>query len=217
MNAADQVPYCCVGPTILYDAEDGKLGEFGEFGAGGRAPLDQPILGVARLADPNDKYASMPGKAQPKPMASGRFVEPACLHVDATPMGVRRTWGQAGGIKFEPRLGLIARLSFFQLARYLQTWTRVANNPVNFQGRGGTGTGTRPWHDGHPRVLYMSPLPACPPVSAQVAPAHRVKWHTTMTQWGVAAANRHTGRFLNDSGRAQRVAEHPHAVCHPKS
>lgn len=34
------------GPLILYDAEDGKLG----------APLDRPILGVARLADPKDKY-----------------------------------------------------------------------------------------------------------------------------------------------------------------
>jgi beta-fructofuranosidase len=35
------------GPLILYDAEDGKL----RAGSG-----DRPILGVARLADPNDKY-----------------------------------------------------------------------------------------------------------------------------------------------------------------
>ena len=33
------------GPLILYDAEDGKLGSG-----------DRPIIGVARLTDPNDKY-----------------------------------------------------------------------------------------------------------------------------------------------------------------
>ena len=50
------------GPLILYDAEDGKLNTLApnerELGPLGNvlAPLDRPILGVARLADPNDKY-----------------------------------------------------------------------------------------------------------------------------------------------------------------
>ena len=35
------------GPVILYDAEDGKLGEFADT-YNVSAPLDQPILGVAR-------------------------------------------------------------------------------------------------------------------------------------------------------------------------
>ena len=49
------------GPLILYDAEDGKLGGGGgprHHDANG-APVgsgDYPILGVARLADPADKY-----------------------------------------------------------------------------------------------------------------------------------------------------------------
>jgi hypothetical protein len=43
------------GPAILYDAQDGKLGSRG--GRRGRAGSgDRPILGVARLADPDDKY-----------------------------------------------------------------------------------------------------------------------------------------------------------------
>jgi len=45
------------GPVILYDAQDGKLGEFAAQGhLNVSAPFDKPILGVARLADPNDKY-----------------------------------------------------------------------------------------------------------------------------------------------------------------
>lgn len=40
------------GPVILYDAQDGKLGEFSNVSA----PLDKPILGVARLTDPHDQY-----------------------------------------------------------------------------------------------------------------------------------------------------------------
>lgn len=42
------------GPIILYDAQDGKLGPWSSRNLS--APLDSPILGVARLADPNDKY-----------------------------------------------------------------------------------------------------------------------------------------------------------------
>jgi hypothetical protein len=64
------------GPLILYDAEDGKLGE--GFHDPNGVPVgsgDRPVLGVARLADPEDKY--------------------------------------------------------------LQTWTRVDNNPVVFQGAPG--------------------------------------------------------------------------------
>ena len=37
------------GPLIIYDAQDGKLGTASGLG-------DSPILGVARLSDPNDKY-----------------------------------------------------------------------------------------------------------------------------------------------------------------
>ena len=48
------------GPLILYDAEDGKLapnerGQRRTSDGNITAPLDRPILGVARLADPNDK------------------------------------------------------------------------------------------------------------------------------------------------------------------
>jgi len=41
------------GPLILYDAQDGRLGSSGRSRAGSG---DNPILGVARLADPGDKY-----------------------------------------------------------------------------------------------------------------------------------------------------------------
>ena len=37
------------GPLIIYDAQDGKLGTASGLG-------DSPILGVARLSNPNDKY-----------------------------------------------------------------------------------------------------------------------------------------------------------------
>ena len=47
------------GPVMLYDAQDGRMTSHdGAYEHGGdRAPLDKPILGVARLDDPNDKYA----------------------------------------------------------------------------------------------------------------------------------------------------------------
>jgi hypothetical protein len=41
------------GPLILYDAQDGKTGS---HGTDPRMPSDSPIVGVARLADPSDKY-----------------------------------------------------------------------------------------------------------------------------------------------------------------
>ena len=43
------------GPAILYDAQDGKEERHGPNGEV-FAPEDKPILGVARLADPSDKY-----------------------------------------------------------------------------------------------------------------------------------------------------------------
>ena len=45
------------GPLILYDAQDGHLSA--QHGADGTSKVgsgDRPVLGVARLADPNDKY-----------------------------------------------------------------------------------------------------------------------------------------------------------------
>ena len=45
------------GPLILYDAQDGHLSA--QHDADGRSKVgsgDRPVLGVARLADPNDKY-----------------------------------------------------------------------------------------------------------------------------------------------------------------
>ena len=46
------------GPVILYDAQDGKYLDDRQNGkyVNASAPLDKPILGVARLADPDDKY-----------------------------------------------------------------------------------------------------------------------------------------------------------------
>jgi hypothetical protein len=41
------------GPIILYDAQDGKVGSHGQDP---RNLSDSPIVGVARLADPSDKY-----------------------------------------------------------------------------------------------------------------------------------------------------------------
>eukprot|EP01050_Picozoa_sp_SAG11_P018608 SAG11_NODE_2842_length_2915_cov_9.258523_4_plen_246_part_00 len=43
------------GPAILYDAQDGKEPRHGPNGEVFQ-PEDKPILGVARLADPQDKY-----------------------------------------------------------------------------------------------------------------------------------------------------------------
>ena len=45
------------GPLILYDAEDGKLGPVHDADGNPIGSGDRPILGVARLANPADKYA----------------------------------------------------------------------------------------------------------------------------------------------------------------
>ena len=47
------------GPVMLYDAQDGRMSSHDpshDQPSGDRAPFDKPILGVARLDDPNDKY-----------------------------------------------------------------------------------------------------------------------------------------------------------------
>eukprot|EP01047_Picozoa_sp_COSAG01_P068094 COSAG01_NODE_9764_length_2350_cov_2.392270_2_plen_246_part_00 len=46
-GSVSMLPHEDGGPVIIYDAQDGKLG----LGLG-----DSPILGVARLSDPKDKY-----------------------------------------------------------------------------------------------------------------------------------------------------------------
>jgi hypothetical protein len=56
------------GPLILYDAEDGKLGVHDADGV----PVgsgDRPILGVARLADPDDKYLQTWTRVENNPVA----------------------------------------------------------------------------------------------------------------------------------------------------
>lgn len=45
------------GPVMIYDAQDGKLSHDEKYHSDNvSAPLDRPILGIARLIDPNDKY-----------------------------------------------------------------------------------------------------------------------------------------------------------------
>jgi Glycosyl hydrolases family 32 N-terminal domain/PAN domain len=53
------------GPVILYDAQDGKVGSHGQDP---RTPADKAILGVARLADPNDKYLMTWTRAENNPV-----------------------------------------------------------------------------------------------------------------------------------------------------
>jgi len=48
-GSVTDLPAADGGPVIIYDAQDGKLGVTGKAG-------DSPILGVARPADPTDKY-----------------------------------------------------------------------------------------------------------------------------------------------------------------
>ena len=54
------------GPIILYDAQDGKLGSWSSRNLS--APLDRPILGVARLADPKDKYLNVWTRVENNPV-----------------------------------------------------------------------------------------------------------------------------------------------------
>lgn len=59
------------GPLILYDAQDGKLGSHGQDPRPGLG--DSPIVGVARLVDPSDKYLMTWKRADNNPVV---FVGP---------------------------------------------------------------------------------------------------------------------------------------------
>ena len=44
------------GPVMIYDAQDGKSHDRAYHSGNLTMPFDKPILGVARLDDPTDKY-----------------------------------------------------------------------------------------------------------------------------------------------------------------
>ena len=56
-GSISMLPQSAGGPLILYDAQDGKRGGASGVSSGSRAGSgDKPILGMARLSDPEDKY-----------------------------------------------------------------------------------------------------------------------------------------------------------------
>jgi len=57
------------GPVMIYDAQDGRMTHDEKYHSGNlTAPFDRPILGIARLDDPNDKYLLKWSRAEFNPV-----------------------------------------------------------------------------------------------------------------------------------------------------
>ena len=56
-----------LGPVMIYDAQDGREHDLAYHSGNLSMPLDRPILGIARLDDPKDKYLMKWSRAEFNP------------------------------------------------------------------------------------------------------------------------------------------------------
>jgi hypothetical protein len=201
------------GPVMIYDAQDGKNHDRAYHSGNLSMPFDKPILGVARLDDPTDKYLLKWSRAEFNP--------------------VTFTGGPKDGIAFPGPIwkegdhwNFIGQGSLFTSADdTFETWTRKDDNGTKVMDPlGGGHENSGQWMMPVPKAIDGSEPPsgaAAPNILINIGGGDRYVFATwdkkteTLTPWTAPSGSPKTGQVAHlEAARASWVSK-PLSLCPP--